>query len=268
MISIALTNQKGGVGKTTSTATLGSALAGLGLRVLLVDLDPQGSLTQFFGVESDGRSLAEVFGGALDGTLKLCDVIQPVREGISLAPSNIRLSASELGIVVRRGRENILKGALSKLDDFDVALIDCPPSMGLLTANGIVAARGVIIPSLPAESDLHGVRLLLRTLERVKSEGLNPGIELIGLIMVQFEARTREHNRVLGVVKSENQPVLGIIPRSVRVQGAVAARKPITEYDKRCKPAQAYLQIAESLAKWLANNQPVDEYAFLNLPKQ
>ena len=254
MNTIAITNQKGGVGKTTTTAALGAILAQQGWNVLLVDLDPQASLTQMFGVDAKGRSLAEVLGGALEGTLALDEIIQPIRDNLSLAPSHLRLSASELGLVQRWGRETLLRSALERLTCYDVALIDCPPSIGMLTANGVVAAQGVIIPSLPAEADLWGVDLFLNTLDRVRSERLNTGIELLGILVVQFDGRTKEHNRILDKLTSAEQPVLGVIPRSVKAQEAVTAKMPVTEYAPNCKPSLAYFEVAEKVTAWLQHN--------------
>ncbi|MBT3189259.1 MAG: ParA family protein [Anaerolineae bacterium] len=260
MNSIAITNQKGGVGKTTTTATLGAILADQGLNVLLVDLDPQASLTQLFTHNAVEKTMADVLGSSQEGTLTLSEVIQPIRDNLSLAPSNIRLSASELGLVSRWGRETLLKGAFSSLVDYDLVLIDCPPSIGLLTANGLVAAQGVIVPSLPAEADLWGVKLLLDTLGRVQSEGLNPDIDVLGILIVQYDGRTNEHKRIVGVVNAEDQPLLGVIPRSVKVQEAVAAKKPITDYAPDSKPAQAYFSVAEKVTVWLKQNSASEAF--------
>jgi chromosome partitioning protein len=255
MNTIAVTNQKGGVGKTTTTAALGGILAQQGWNVLMVDLDPQASLTQMFGVDVNGKCMAEVLGGAQEGTLSLKDIIQPIRDNLSLAPSHLRLSASELGLVQRWGREVLLRGALDSLACYDVALIDCPPSIGMLTANGVVAAQGVIIPSLPAEADLWGVDLFLNTLNRVRIERLNKDIELLGILVVQFDGRTKEHNRILKKLSSTEHPVLGVIPRSVKAQESVTAKMPVTEYDPNCKPSQAYFDVAEKVTAWLNQNR-------------
>jgi chromosome partitioning protein len=248
---IAITNQKGGVGKTTTTAALGAALAKQGWNVLLIDLDPQASLTHMFGVSANGRSMAEVLGGAEEGTFTLNDIIQPISDGLSLAPSHIRLSATELGLVQRWGRESLLRSALDNLVGYDLALIDCPPGIGMLTANGVVAAHGVIIPSLPSEADLWGVNLFLNTFKRVKSERLNTDIELLGILVVQFDGRTKEHKRLLKMLDTIEHPVLGIVPRSIKAQEAVTAKKPVTEYDPKCKPSLAYFEIAEKIITWL-----------------
>ena len=132
--------------------------------------------------------MADVLGSSQEGTLTLNDVIQPIRDNLSLAPSNIQLSVSELGLVSRWGRESLLKGALKSLVDYDLVLIDCPPSIGLLTANGLVAAQGVIIPSMPAEADLWGVELFMNTLRGLKDVGLNPDID-VGRTVVGFGKR-------------------------------------------------------------------------------
>lgn len=261
MNSIAVTNQKGGVGKTTTTAALGAILANQGWNVLLVDLDPQASLTQMLGMQANGKCVAEVLGGAEEGKLSLKEIIKPIREGLSLAPSHLRLSASELGLVQRWGRESLLKNALDSLSGYDVVLIDCPPSMGMLTANGVVAAQSVIIPSLPSEADLWGVNLFLNTLERLRAERLNPDIDLLGILVVQFDGRTKEHNRLLKALDGENHPVLGVIPRSVKAQEAVTARQPVTEYAPNSKPSQAYFDVAEKVTVWL--NQNKNSEAFL-----
>ena len=255
MNTIAVTNQKGGVGKTTTTAALGAILAEQGWNVLLIDLDPQASLTQMFGVDTNGKCLAEVLGGAQEGTLALKDVIQPIRNGLSLAPSHLRLSASELGLVQRWGRESLLRNALDGLTGYDVVLIDCPPSIGMLTANGVVAAHGVIIPSLPAEADLWGVNLFLNTLNRVKADGLNVDIDLLGILVVQFDGRTKEHNRILEMLDSVTHPVLGIIPRSVKAQEAVTAKQSVTEYAPNSKPSLAYFEVAEKVTAWLTRTK-------------
>jgi len=254
MNTIAVTNQKGGVGKTTTTAALGTILANQGWNVLLVDLDPQASLTQMFGVHADGKSMADVLGGAQEGTQNLNEIIRPVRDCLSLAPSHLRLSASELGLVQRWGRETLLRNALEGLIGYDVVLIDCPPGIGMLTANGVVAAQGVIVPSLPAEADLWGVKLFMNTLSRVRSERLNSGIDLLGIVVVQFDKRTREHKRLLKIMDTSEHPVLGVIPRSVRAQEAVRAKMSITEYDPKSKPSLAYYEVAEKVIAWLHQN--------------
>jgi len=251
MISIAIANQKGGVGKTTTTAALGSLFCDRGYQVLIIDMDSQASLTKALGVQAESKSIADVMGSHLQGTLTLREVTQPIRDGFSMVPSNILMYTTEMGLVSRMGRETILKKAIGDLAGIDVVLIDCPPSMGMLTINGLVASQGVIIPSLPAEADLLGVRSLVETIRSIEAAGLNQEIELLGILIVQFDGRANEHNRILDSVKESSQPLLGVIPRSVRVQESVAARKPVTDYSPRCKPALAYEEVAEKVASWI-----------------
>lgn len=251
MLSIAIANQKGGVGKTTTTAALGSLLCDRGLRVLLIDMDSQASLTKALGIKAEHKSIADVMGSHLEGTLTLSEVSQVIRDGLSIVPSNILLYTTEMSLVGRIGRETILKKAIGELTGFDVVLIDCPPSMGMLTINGLVASRGVIIPSLPAEADLQGVRSIIETIRSIEAAGLNPAIDTLGVLIVQFDGRTIEHNRIADAIRKSTLPLLGIIPRSVRVQESVAAKKPVNEYAPRCKPVMAYQEVSDKIMNWV-----------------
>lgn len=251
MKTISIANQKGGVGKTTTTAALGSVLSNHGYRVLMIDMDSQASLTKAFGVGTVGKSVADVLGGVNKGTLNIDEVVFSIRTGLNIAPSNILMYTSEMGLIGRMGRETVLKTALESLSGFDVILIDCPPSMGILTLNGLVASQGVIIPSLPSETDLQGVRSIIETLNGIEAAGLNSPINLLGVLIVQYDGRTNEHKRIVETIKSANHTLLGIIPRSVKVQESISANKPITEYMPKSKPALAYFDIAEKVIAWL-----------------
>ena len=252
MITISLANQKGGVGKTTSAATFGAILAAAGYKVLIVDLDPQSSLTQSLGIDAAGASLAEVLGGSDRGSLTLSEIIKPIKERLDLAPSDIALAAAELGLVQRIGRENVLKNALQALGaSYDLCLIDCPPSLGILTINGLAAADGVIIPTLPAAADLRGVRMFLDTLETMQDAGLNKALEIIGVLVVQFDGRTIAHGEALDMLQGAGLDIIGIIPRGIKVQESAATADTLLDYDPKGKPTAAYIEAAERVKQWL-----------------
>ena len=251
---IAIANQKGGVGKTATAAALGDLLAQHGRRVLLLDLDPQSSLTQGLGIEAHGASLAEVIGGAKRGPLTMQQIIKPLGDRLDIAPADIALAGCEMGMIERLGRENIVKAALRDLD-YDVVIIDCPPALSLLTVNGLIAAHGVIVPTLPAAADLRGVALFMDTLNQLRNDGLNPLLELIGVLFVQYDPRLIAHVQAVDALKGEGLPVIGLIPRSVKVQESSAALQPVTRYDPNSKPAQAYIDLERKVNQWLKNQK-------------
>jgi len=244
---IAISNQKGGVGKTTTALNLGAGLAELGRRVLLVDLDPQASLTLATVGDSSGRSMAEVLGDTQPGKLIMGKVIKQISPGFHLAPSDLALSNSELGLVTRYGRESVLKKALAGLAGYDLALIDCGPSMGLLTVNALTASNAVICPTLPTALDLRGLKLFLRSLEAIQAE-LNPGLDLFGVLVCQFDNRLTLHREALETLKSSGLPVLAmVIGKSVEAARATGAGEPL----QRGNLAEQYNQLAEVVDAWL-----------------
>lgn len=254
MRTIAFSNQKGGTGKTTSATSLGACLAELGYKVLLVDLDPQSSMTQSLGIDAAGQSMAEVLGGSTPGDLALADIIQEVAVGMDLAPSDVKLAGCELGLVQRLGREAVLKYALEGIaENYHVALIDCPPSLGLLTVNGLNASDGLICPVQPSATDLRGMVLFLETLDMIK-KALNPTLELLGILITRFDARTAAHANIVKQVQSLNWPVFDqVIPQSIQVQRAAGFKKLLTVYDPGGKPLAAYRELANEVNKWLKN---------------
>jgi len=224
----------------------------LGIESIKARLDPQASITQGLGIEAEGAGIAEVLGGSKRGTLQLADIIQPIKENLDLAPSDIRLASSELGLVQRIGRESVLQRSLEKLGDpYEIIILDCPPSLGILTINALTASDGVVIPTLPAAADLRGLRLFLDTLETMQDAGLNNSLDLLGVLVVQFDGRTVAHKQALDVLQSGGLDLLGVIPRGVKVQESDATSMTLLDYDPNGKPTAAYLEATERINQWL-----------------
>ncbi len=246
---LAMCNQKGGVGKTTSTINLGAALAEQGRRVLLVDLDPQGALSVGLGVnpmqlERTVYNLMVERGTSIDDVLLKTDVA-----GMDLLPSNIDLSAAEVQLVNEVAREQTLLRALRPvLDDYDVVLIDCQPSLGLLTVNALTAAHGVIIPLECEFFALRGVALLIQTIEKIR-ERLNPELELEGILATMYDGRTLHAREVLArVVEAFDDRVFHtVINRTVRFPESTVAEQPITTYATSSPGAAAYRELAKEV---------------------
>ena len=244
---LALANQKGGVAKTTSVASLGAAFAEQGLRVLLVDLDPQACLTFSLGVDPDAveASVHDVLVGGTD----LVDVVVGCDEGVDLVPSTIDLAGAEAILLSRPAREYVLAGALDDVKrDYDVILLDCSPSLGVLTLNALTAAHGVIIPLECEFFALRGVALLMDTIYKVQ-ERLNPQLELEGILATMYDARTLHGREVLArVVEAFGDRVFHtVIARTVRFPETTVAGEPITTYAGRSTGAAAYRQLAQEV---------------------
>jgi len=245
---ITLCNQKGGVGKTTTTINLGAAFAEYGRRVLAIDFDPQGALTAGLGVQSHDQ--ATVYDLMIGAVKDAHDVIVPTRvDNLDVMPANIDLSAAEVHLVNEVAREQILARILRQVsDEYDVVLIDCQPSLGLLTVNALTAAHGVLIPLECEFFALRGVALLVETIEKVRDR-LNPAITLDGILPTMFDSRTLHSREVLErVVEAFDDQVLEtVIGRTVKFPDASVAGTPITKFAPEHPAAQAYRQLAREL---------------------
>jgi len=248
---IAIANHKGGVGKTATAHALGAGLAELGQHVLIVDLDPQASLSGACGLSGSDPSLADVMGGSEKGAVKMQEIIKRLSDNLSLAPSDLSLAGTERGLYQRLGRENVLKRALESVGaSFDVCLIDCPPSLSLLTVNALNAANGVLIPTQPAAADLRGLRMFFNTLDDMSE--LNPALEVIGILPTFYDGRLNHHTAAIETLTTAGLPLLSArIGRSVRVQEAAGHAESITEYDPKNKRATEYKELAEEINQWL-----------------
>jgi chromosome partitioning protein len=251
---IAVCNQKGGVGKTTSTINLGAALAEYGRRVLLVDFDPQGALSVGLGVNLNELDRT-VHDTLLNGVPAAEAILKTSVDGLDLLPSNIDLSAAEVLLVNEVGREHSLSRALkSVLGEYDVILIDCQPSLGLLTVNALAAADGVIVPLECEYFALRGVALLLQTIEKV-ADRLNPDLEVTGILATMYDARTLHGREVLARVREAFGDRLfhSVISRTVRFPETTVAGEPITSYAPTSAGATAYRQLAREVLAGLSS---------------
>ncbi|ALO67492.1 MULTISPECIES: ParA family protein [Arthrobacter] len=246
---IAMVNQKGGVGKTTSTINLGAALAEAGRKVLLVDFDPQGALSAGFGTNPHELDVT-VYNVLMDRKVDIRDaIIHTDVENIDILPANIDLSAAEVQLVNEVAREQVLASALRKVeDDYDVVLIDCQPSLGLLTVNALTAAHGVIIPLICEFFALRAVALLVETIDKVQDR-LNPGLQVDGVLATMYDARTLHGREVLArLVEAFGDKVFEtVIKRTIKFADASVAAEPITSYASNHQGAESYRRLAKEL---------------------
>jgi chromosome partitioning protein len=246
---IAILNQKGGVGKTTTAINLAAYLQKMGKSVLLVDLDPQGNATSGLGLDKHSQE-----GGTYElllGQIDLGQAVKPVQNGgFYIVPTNANLAAVEVELVSKPNREQALKDAL-KQATYDYILIDCPPALSLLTINALTAAHYMIIPVQAEYYALEGLGQLLQVFQQVKSN-LNPGLEIMGVVVTMFDSRTSLSEQVLTEVKKHFNDKLftTIIPRNVRLAEAPSYGQPILQHDKWSKGARAYKQLAKEVVDY------------------
>jgi chromosome partitioning protein len=247
-VVIAIANQKGGVGKTTTTINLGFAIAELGRRVLLVDLDPQSALSGAVGLETYNLSQT-IYNVLVNSRIPVQDVIHSVRSNVDVLPSNIDLAAAEVELISAIGREYILKEVLVPiLNEYDYVFLDTPPSLGLLTINALAVADQVIIPLQAEYLALRGMRSLLETVEKVRSK-INPRLQIRGILGTMYNQRTIHAQEVMDEIRSLfGDKVFGVVIKSsIRFAEAPVAHQSILEYEPKHDGAVAYRQLAEEI---------------------
>lgn len=247
---IAVANQKGGVGKTTTTINLATALAAVRKRVLIIDLDPQGNASTGLGVDRKQRERNAYHLVMNETTLSQVTVATSI-PGLYIVPSGTDLSGAEIELVPLERREYQLKDALAaEPRDFDYILIDCPPALGLLTINAFVAAQAVLVPLQCEFFALEGVSQLVRTIERVRHV-FNPNLEIQGIVLTMFDRRNNLSDMVAADVRQHfgDKVYQTVIPRNVRVSEAPSHGKPVMIYDMHCAGAQAYIHLASEVLR-------------------
>ncbi|MBC7237314.1 MAG: ParA family protein, partial [Chloroflexi bacterium] len=266
---VTVASLKGGVGKTTTAHTLGTLLAA-NRRVLLVDMDPQASLTRMCGVRDvAGRSMAEVL-GLTSGGVALRDIIRPLGHSLAIAPAHSALVGTEIALALRAGRETLLKNALDTVashrrwprllarqrnSSYDVALVDTPPSLGLLTVNALVAADGILIPIVPETIAWESLRLLMDKIDQVR-RAFNPRLKIIGVLPTFYDSRLLHHRAVVEGMRATGLPVLDVtVGRSIRVAEAAEHGQTVVSYDPANKRSAEYWVLARVVEGWLEDRE-------------
>ena len=242
---ISIANQKGGVGKTTTAINLAASLALSGKKVLLIDVDPQGNASSGLGVEEDARGVYELLMGEANVTEVTCST---EIETLKIIPSRVDLTGAEIELVARESREKILKRALNPIDEYEFVVIDCPPSLGLLTLNALAVSNSVLIPMQCEYYALQGLSHLLKTLKLIK-KSINPDLKVEGILLTMFDGRTLLATQVKDQVQKYFSDFLlkTIIPRNIRLSEAPSHGKPIMLYAGRSRGADSYVELAKEI---------------------
>ena len=243
---ISVTNQKGGVGKTTTAINLSSSIALLGKKVLLIDMDPQANASSGLGIEADSRGIYELLlGDASQEEVICCTEI----ETLKIIPSRVDLTGAEIELVSKESREKVLKSALNGVrEEFEFVIIDCPPSLGLLTLNALAVSNSVLIPMQCEYYALQGLSHLLKTLKLIK-KSINPDLKVEGILLTMFDSRTLLAAQVKDQVQKYFSDFMlkTIIPRNVRLSEAPSHGKPIVLYAGRSRGADSYVELAKEI---------------------
>ncbi|MDI9369785.1 MAG: ParA family protein [Synergistota bacterium] len=259
MITLTVSNQKGGVGKTTTCINLAAELGKMGYSVLVVDIDPQSNCTSGLGcvVERGGNGLYE----ALTGEVSPESVVVKTRwKGVSLLPATLDLAGAEIELAGAISRETKLKKTLSGLSGFDIAIVDSPPSLGLLTVNALVAADKLMIPIQCEYFALEGLGQLTRTVSLIQ-EGLNPKLDISGILLTMLDSRTRLANDVAEEVRTQFGSIVfkTAIPRNVKLAEAPSHAEPIGYYDPACQGAKAYEELSKEVEELWLKSAPLEK---------
>ena len=245
---LAVANQKGGFGKTTTAINLATALAAIKKRVLVIDLDPQGNASTGLGIEQNARHINTYH--VVMGQASLAEAVQATTiPGLDIAPSGVDLAGAEIELIDVENREYCLRGALDKVSgeagEYDYVLIDCPPALGLLTINALTAAQAVLVPLQCEFFALEGISHLIKTIERIRA-AFNPSLELQGIVLTMFDKRNNLSEQVASDVREHfgDKVYKTVIPRNVRVSEAPSYGRPVLVYDMACAGSQAYLHLA------------------------